>query len=122
MYMKKPLIIAFGSQQTNFARADSDFDFAILTEKPLSLAVRTKISERLSRKFKINEDKIDITDLSTASPLLLYEVSKKGKLIEGDSFDFIRFKVRAWKIYQDTRKFRILKEKMVKNYVKGLHS
>ena len=120
--MKKPLIIAFGSQQTNFSRADSDFDFAILTEKPLSLAVRTKISERLSRKFKINEDKIDITDLSTASPLLLYEVSKKGKLIEGDSFDFIRFKVRAWKIYQDTRKFRILKEKMVKNYVKGLHS
>lgn len=120
--MKKPLIIAFGSQLTGFTRADSDFDFAVLAEKPLSLSVRTRLSEHLSKKFKINEDKIDITDLRTASPLLLYEVSKKGKLVEGDDFDFIRFKVRAWKIYQDTKKFRNLKEKMVKKYVKRLHS
>ncbi|MFA5751413.1 MAG: nucleotidyltransferase domain-containing protein [Candidatus Paceibacterota bacterium] len=120
--MKKTLIIAYGSQLTRFTTSSSDFDFAILAEKPLSLTMRTKISEHLSKKLKINEDKIDIIDLRTASPLLLYEVAKKGKLIEGDNFDFIRFKIRAWKVYQDTKKFRNLKEEMIKKYVKRLHT
>ncbi len=120
--MRKILIIAFGSQVSGRTRKGSDFDVAVLAEKPLTLAERTRLSGYLAKKLDINEDKIDLTDLRTASPLLLYEVAKKGKLIEGDNFDFIRFKVRAWKVYQDTAKFRRLGEQMLKKYVKGFHS
>ena len=119
--LKKRLIIAFGSQNSGHANPGSDFDFAVLAPKPLTLTERTKLSGYLAKKFSINEDKIDLTDLFTAPPLLLHEVAQKGKLIEGTNFDFIRFKVRAWKVYQDTAKFRRLEKQMVKNYVKRIH-
>lgn len=116
--MKKPLIIAFGSQTRGTATAMSDSDFAVFAGKPLSLAERSAISEFLSKRFNLNEDKIDLIDLSSVSPLLKFEVAKKGKLVEGETFDFTRFKVRAFKEYQDTAKFRRLRERrMMKNYV-----
>ena len=116
--MKKPLIIAFGSQISGKATHSSDFDFAVYSEKPVSLSDRTDIVEFISKKFKINEDKIDLIDLYSVSPLLKFEVAKKGKLIEGDEFDFIRFKVRAFKEYTDTAKFRRFREQhIMKNHV-----
>ena len=121
-FTKKPLIIAFGSQVSGQTRAGSDFDVAVLSEKPLTLAQRSRLSLMLSKKLKINEDKIDLVDLKAASPMLQYEISRKGKLILGSEFDFIRFKVRAWKLYQDTAKFRRLREQMLKKHVKGIHT
>jgi len=111
----------FGSQISKKNNLVSDFDVGILAKKPLTIADRTRLSGYLAKKFNINEDKIDLTDLYTASPLLLYEVAKKGKLLEGNAFDFTRFQVRAWKIYQDTAKFRRLSGKMIEKYVKGIH-
>jgi hypothetical protein len=52
-------------------------------------------------------------DLSNVSPILKMEVAKVGKLIEGEIFDFIRFKVRAMKEYQDTAKFRRIRENLI---------
>ncbi|OHA24332.1 MAG: hypothetical protein A3B11_02115 [Candidatus Taylorbacteria bacterium RIFCSPLOWO2_01_FULL_44_26] len=116
--MKKPLVIAFGSQAKGRATATSDFDFAVFSGGPLSLSERTDIGESLSKKLNINEDKIDIVDLYSVSPLLKFEVAKKGKLVEGEMFDFIRFKVRALKEYEDTAKFRRLRERiMMKDHV-----
>jgi len=120
--MKKDrLIIAFGSQITGHANANSDFDFAVLEKKPLTLSKKMRLFDYLAKKLKINEDKIDIVDLNTASPLLCYEVAQKGKLVEGNDFDFIRFKVRAWKVYLDTAKFRRLGEQVIREYVKRIH-
>lgn len=119
--MKDRLIIAFGSQISGKTHTESDFDFAVLAPKPLTLSQRTNISGYLAKKFNLNEDKIDLVDLYTAPPLLLHEVATKGKLVEGSNFDFIRFKVRAWKVYQDTAKFRKIGEQMVRNYVKRFH-
>ena len=118
--MTKPLIIAFGSQVSNRATEMSDFDFGILKEKPFSLSERTDLAYHISKKQNINEDKVDLVDLSTASPILKFEVAQTGKLIEGETFDFIRFKVRAMKEYQDTAKFRRIREQVMNNnyYVK----
>lgn len=111
--MKTPLIIAFGSQVNGKSTDKSDFDFGVLKTEPLSLTERTDIAGKLSDKLSINEDKIDLVDLSTASPLLKFEVARNGKLIEGDYVGFIRFKVRAMKEYVDTAKFRRLREKLM---------
>lgn len=116
--MNKTLIIAFGSQVSGRAKFSSDFDFAVFRGTHLSLSERTDISEFISKKLHINEDKIDLVDLYSASPILKFEVAKNGKLIEGNDFDFIRFKVRAFKEYQDTAKFRRMRESvMIKNHV-----
>jgi predicted nucleotidyltransferase len=116
--MKKPLIIAFGSQVTGRATQMSDFDFGVFGEKALSLSERTDIAGFLAERFKINEDKIDLVDLRTASPILKFQVARTGRLIEGENFDFIRFKVRAFKEYQDTAKFRRVREQvMLQNHV-----
>ena len=115
--MVNPLIIAFGSQVKGRTREMSDFDFGILGEGPLSLSDRAEISGRISEKLGINEDRIDLVDLSNASPILKFEVAKDGKLIDGDRSSFIRFKVRAFKEYVDTAKFRRLREAvMMKRY------
>jgi predicted nucleotidyltransferase len=115
--MKIPLIIAFGSQIKGGATDMSDFDFGVLKEESLSLSDRVNISEYIAKKLNINEDKIDLVDLSSASPLLKFEIARNGKLIEGNYTDFIRFKVRTFKEYVDTAKFRRLREKiMMKKY------
>lgn len=116
--MKKPIIIAFGSQVTDRITLMSDFDFGVFSDRALSLSERTDLSGYISTKQNINEDKIDLVDLYTASPLLKFAVAQNGKLIDGDYVDFVRFKVRAFKEYVDTAKFRRLREKvMMKNHV-----
>lgn len=115
--MTMPLIIAFGSQVKGQATGMSDFDFAVLKEQPLTLSERTDLAGYLSEKLNINEDKIDLVDLASASPLLKFQVAQNGNLMDGDYADFIRFKVRAFKEYVDTAKFRRWREKiMMKKY------
>jgi predicted nucleotidyltransferase len=111
--MSKSLIIAFGSQVKGNSNSSSDFDFGVLEDIPLTLSRRTDLADYISKKLNINEDKIDLVDLYTVSPILKFEVAKNGKLIEGQDFDFIRFKVRAMKEYQDTAKFRLLRKKII---------
>lgn len=111
--MKRPLVIAFGSQVTGKSKDSSDFDFGVFSDKPLSLDERTNISGALAAELKINEDKIDLVDLHLASPILKFQAAKVGKLVWGEEFDFIRFKVRAFKEYNDTAKFRRMREKVM---------
>lgn len=116
--MNSPLIIAFGSQIKGTATAASDHDFGVFAGYLLSLEERSDIAGSLAQKFSLNEDLIDLVDLSSVSPILKFEVAKHGKLIQGSEFDFIRFKVRAFKEYQDTAKFRRMRERiMLKNHV-----
>ena len=117
--MKKPLIIAFGSQVTGKATGMSDFDFGVFIGKQMTLDERVEISSYIAKKQNINEDKIDLVDITNASPLLKFQIAQNGKLIDGEFFDFIRFKVRAFKEYVDTAKFRAFREKiMLENYAK----
>lgn len=117
--MKDSLIIAFGSQVSGKTRSSSDYDVAILKPgpKPMSLSERSRFSLRIAKKLGINEDTLDLVDLRTAPPLLQYEIAKKGKLLSGTLFDFTRFKVNAWKTYEDTARFRRLRENKFKKYV-----
>ena len=105
------LIILFGSQATGKAGKRSDTDIAILADHSLSYGERAKISEEIAQELGANEDDVDTVDLWDASPLLQYEVAKKGKLLHGEERDFVRFKILAWKRYLDTAKFRRLRRK-----------
>ncbi len=111
------LVILFGSQAAKTAGQQSDTDVAVLLDRPLTLEDKIKFKEEFSKKLNISEDRIDAVDLWSAPPLLQYQIAQNGRLMEGNEFDFIRFKVLAWKRYQDTAKLRrIRREVLNKNY------
>lgn len=113
------LVILFGSQTSKKASAGSDTDVAVLSDQQLSLEEKIELKERLSSEMGVSEDKIDLVDLWSASPLLQYQVAQNGRLIKGDPSDFIRFKVLAWKRYLDTAKLRRIREQAIKKEYAG---
>ena len=113
MAKNKRLIILFGSKAKGVSGGRSDTDIAVLDVHSLGIREKMKIGEEMAERLNVSEDDLDVVDLWTASPLLQYEVAEHGKLIEGDEFDFLRFRVLAWKRYQDTAKFRRLREKVL---------
>jgi hypothetical protein len=108
------LVIRFGSSVSGRARPDSDVDLAVLGERELTLDDRTDLIERLARTHGIPEDRIDLVDLRTASPLLQHEVAEKGRLLEGTPERFLDFRISAWKVYQDTARLRRAREANLK--------
>lgn len=113
------LIIFFGSRVRGRAGARSDFDVAVLADHALTLDERSD-AQRLSAKILgANEDLVDIVDIWNAPPLLAYEIATHGKLIFGSALDFLRFRVFAWKRYQDTAKFRRARERALAHTFNG---
>lgn len=110
MKTKKDLIILFGSQARGSAGQTSDVDVAILSDHSLRLEEKIETKSKIAEKMKISEDSIDLVDLWDAPPLLQHQIATEGKLLEGEEFDFLRFKILAWKRYQDTAKLRRLRE------------
>ena len=117
--MHEELIILFGSQVRGTQSRESDFDVAILGNQPFSLEQKIKFARQIANILNTKEDKIDVIDLLSASPLLQYKVATTGRLLKGEKAKFIRFQVLAWKRYLDTVKFRrFRKQKLLKQYVK----
>ncbi len=111
------LIILFGSRATEKAGMRSDTDIAALADHPLTIEEKGQIAEEAGRILGVSEDAIDIADIWRAPPLLQQEIAQNGKLLHGDAFDFIRFRVLAWKRYLDTAKFRRARERaLAKQY------
>lgn len=105
------LVIRFGSTVTGRARADSDVDVAVLAERELSLEDQERVVIDFARRHGFPEDAIDLVDLRAAPPLLQHEIAEHGVLLEGDPDDFLRFRVSAWKAWQDTAKLRRARER-----------
>lgn len=110
------LVILFGSQATGKAGKNSDTDVAVVSDHSLTLEEKAEIGTEAARIFNISEDNVDVVDIWHAPPLLQHEIASSGKLIYGDMFDFIRFRVLAWKRYLDTAKFRRAREQKFAKY------
>ena len=62
---------------------------------------------------------IDLIELDRCSPLTKYQVARDGKLIyEKNTGDFLKFRVRAWKEYADTAKFRKIQKDSIDLWLK----
>lgn len=120
------LLILFGSRARGEHRLDSDWDLAISHDetnrqtgiKEISNDYLTSLSI-LSDLFEINRDLIDLIELDRCSPLMKYQVARDGKLIyEKNTGDFLKFRVRAWKEYADTAKFRKIQKDSIDLWLK----
>ena len=92
------LIVVFGSFASGKNRVDSDLDIAILGIKEISFSEQINLINEFSRVFNKN---IDLSILNNVNPLLLFEVSKNSILLYGSREDFVKFKLYAFKVYND---------------------
>jgi predicted nucleotidyltransferase len=111
------LVILFGSRAVGKEIVHSDTDIAVLAERPLTMEEKSAISEEYAAQLGVPEDSIDLVDLWFAPPLLKHQISESGKLLFGDESQFIRFRVQAWKQYQNTARFRRARLKSLESSV-----
>lgn len=111
------MIILFGSS-VNQKKKPEDFDIALL----LPLAKRKKYEENidaytklwinLSKTLNLPANQLDITFISPKTPpLLLYYIARDGKLLYGSNLKFSLFRLKAMKIFFDTKLFRVSLDK-----------
>ena len=94
----------FGSEVQGNARSDSDIDLAALFSsrpQPLDvLGARGDLEEILGRE-------VDVVDLDRASPILVMQVLKHGRLlVDRDPKRRIAFVVRTRSLYEDVKILR----------------
>lgn len=100
------LIILFGSQANNKASEESDYDIAVLTASEKNIADLDNYTDILffiTDALKIPGQKIDLTNINEANPLLRYNIFQKGKLLYGESIRFSEEKAFAFREYIDAR-------------------
>lgn len=107
------LAVLHGSRATGSERADSDWDVAVLADHLLTAEDRSTLRRAFAAKLDVPEERVDIADLRSDSPFLLYRVAMHGTPIEGDYREFRAFQLKAWKDYLNNRKMAELRTAFV---------
>lgn len=113
------LIILFGSVAKGFAHEESDVDVAILEKKSLSLHKELDLRADLYKLFRRD---VDLVFIRRASPLVLGQISKYGKLLYGTKFQFTEFRIYGMKQYIDFEPYFTLREKLISRNIARLHA
>lgn len=100
------LVLLFGSYASGKVRKDSDLDIAVLTDENENISDLKKYTDLLfflSETLEIPSQKMDLTNLNNANPLLSYEITTKCQLLFGDKDLFDEYRARSFKSYVDAR-------------------
>lgn len=110
------LLIIFGSQASGKTTPVSDIDVAVKLRKG---AEASKLELIYQLDSLLNGKDIDLVILTDdTDPLLLYEIFLNGKLLyEKSPGIFDAGRLRAWKLYIDTERLRMLQKKYLKEFV-----
>ena len=96
------LFVLFGSQATGKTHKTSDADVAYSSERFLTLREEAEIMIGLAPILKNN--RIDLVNIRTASPLLLFAITKNGEaLYEAKSLEFSSLCAYAFKRYVEAQ-------------------
>ncbi len=111
------IIFLFGSVLSDNFREDSDIDVGIYFEN--RQYDKNSVCDAIIDFFRT--ERVDIAFLNEASPLLLFQVIKKGKPVAYKNYtSLVEFQLRCLKKYWETRKFRKMKEYLLKDYVERI--
>lgn len=108
------MVFLFGSVLSGNFRKDSDVDIGIyFQDKHYD---KNNVYDVILDFFQTEQ--VDVAFLNEASPLLLHQVVKSGKPVAYKSYaGLVEFQTRCLKKYWETKKFRISKERILKDYV-----
>lgn len=111
------IIFLFGSILSDSFHKDSDIDVGVYFEGKGH--DKNAVYDAILDFFQT--ERVDIAFLNEASPLLLHQVVKKGKPVAYKSYTkLVEFQLRCLKQYWETKKFRIMKERLLRDYAKRL--
>ena len=82
----------YGSRARGTARADSDYDIAVLFEKPVDIIVEARLAVDLAKALGVDADLVDVVSLNNADTILLARVLREGKLLYARDLD----RVKRW--------------------------
>ena len=110
-------VALFGSQATGRTHQKSDIDIAVIRKQLISFDDRMKIIGDFSDALK-RED-VEVVDLATVSPTLMYVVVRDGKLLYEEKENvFLNWKLYAIKIWMETAWLRDLSRKSLVDWAK----
>src|SRR4030043_1782238 len=105
------LVLLFGSVASGKECKESDIDLGFLFDRPIDILGLTNRVIQLLRT-----DRVDVVDLSRASPLLKYSAIRQGEaLFEQTPGLFNIFQSLTFRIYVDSKKLRDAQEKAFQN-------
>ncbi len=108
------MVFLFGSVLSGNFRKDSDVDIGIYFHD--RHYDKNTVYDIILDFFQTEQ--VDVAFLNEASPLLLHQVVKSGKPVAYKSYaGLVEFQTRCLKKYWETKKFRISKERILKDYV-----
>lgn len=118
------LLIQFGStvDKNSIQHQESDIDIAFFGKNKMDYSELINLQYLLARHFDVQEDKIDLTDLSRANSLISRRVADSGQvLFDNDGHQYNNFYLSAIKKFIDEQNLyelekEILKEKIAKKY------
>ncbi len=112
---KIELLILFGSHASEETHPKSDIDVAVKFKRGTEIS-KLELIYKLDDLF--NGKSIDLVVLTTdTDPLLLYEIFFNGRpFYEKDPDIFEKEKLRAWKLYLDTEKLRVIQKQYLKKF------
>ena len=93
------LIILHGSQVHGKTHPKSDVDIGVVRKDNKQKPRLLELIKDLSKAFKT--DKVDISDLTHADPLLLYSAVRKSTLLAGKKADYDKLLRLAFHKYSD---------------------
>ncbi len=108
------LIILFGSAAKKTTHAASDIDVAVVAKKTLTVGKELKMRAALSETL---QGEIDLAFLNHASPLLLGQIARDGKLLFGGKKNFNAVRIQAMKQYIDFKPYFELRARAVRKQI-----
>ena len=113
------LLLRFGSSVTGMLHERSDVDLAVLlAQVPRSLEAHAELLHDLQQLFPDRE--VDLALLNRADPLFLRKITEACRLLHGSVRQFQRFKIYAFKRYQDHRKYLEMERRYVERSLREL--
>lgn len=111
------LILAFGSYVTKKTHKMSDIDIGVLLkENQIGFGKYADLAHDFEKIFP--KKKVDLVILNHVDPFFLKKIMESAKLLYGKEQDFEKLGLYSFHRYQDYKKYLVLEENFVHNFVK----
>jgi len=98
------LLLIYGSRVSGKIHKESDYDFAYLSKRPLSIQEEGELMIKLASMLKIPLLKLELVPLKKISPLFFKEIFSNAQVIydkDGSTFD--RYQIYAFRIFEESQ-------------------